>query len=70
MSWDSAIEIWIILWIRDERGLFIANYSQPIHDRHTIFRDYSAKRELNPLDRGFQSIFEAIEREQGTRGNL
>lgn len=60
-----------ILLDRDEHGYLLQLFTKPIQDRPTFFFEIIQRRGCKGFGKGnFQSLFEAIEREQEERGNL
>jgi 4-hydroxyphenylpyruvate dioxygenase len=55
----------------DEDGYLLQIFSKPVEDRPTLFYEIIQRHNHHGFGAGnFQSLFEAIEREQGLRGNL
>jgi len=60
-----------ILVDRDEDGYLLQIFTKPIGDRPTVFFEFIERHGSLGFGKGnFQALFEAIEREQETRGNL
>ncbi len=60
-----------ILVDRDEDGYLLQIFTKPIGDRPTVFFEFIERHGSLGFGKGnFQALFEAIEREQGRRGNL
>lgn len=55
----------------DEEGYLLQIFTKPVEDRPTLFYEIIQRHNHHGFGAGnFQSLFEAIEREQGLRGNL
>jgi len=55
----------------DESGYLLQLFTKPLMDRPTVFIEIIQRNEFDGFGAGnFKSLFEAIEREQGERGNL
>jgi len=60
-----------ILVDRDEEGYLLQLFSKPVEDRPTLFYEVIQRKGAKSFGKGnFKALFEAIEREQGLRGNL
>jgi 4-hydroxyphenylpyruvate dioxygenase len=60
-----------ILVDRDEEGYLLQLFTKPIQDRPTLFFEIIQRKGAKSFGKGnFKALFEAIEREQGQRGNL
>ncbi len=60
-----------ILIDRDEKGYLLQIFTRPVEDRPTLFYEIIQRRGSDSFGKGnFKSLFEAIEREQASRGNL
>ena len=60
-----------ILVDRDNEGYLLQLFSRPLQDRPTIFFEIIQRKGAKSFGKGnFKALFEAIEREQGLRGNL
>ena len=60
-----------ILVDRDEDGYLLQIFTKPIGDRPTVFFEFIERHGSLGFGKGnFQALFQAIEREQATRGNL
>jgi 4-hydroxyphenylpyruvate dioxygenase len=60
-----------ILVDRDPDGYLLQIFSKPIQDRPTVFYEIIQRKGARSFGKGnFKALFEAIEREQGLRGNL
>jgi len=60
-----------ILVDRDEEGYLLQIFSKPVEDRPTLFYEIIQRKGAKSFGKGnFKALFEAIEREQGKRGNL
>lgn len=60
-----------ILVDRDEEGYLLQLFSKPVEDRPTLFFEIIQRKGAKSFGKGnFKALFEAIEREQGLRGNL
>ncbi|MEI7771298.1 MAG: 4-hydroxyphenylpyruvate dioxygenase [Chloroflexales bacterium] len=55
----------------DEEGYMLQIFSQPLQDRPTLFVEIIQRKGSRGFGKGnFKALFEAIEREQSSRGNL
>jgi 4-hydroxyphenylpyruvate dioxygenase len=60
-----------ILVDRDDEGYLLQIFSKPVQDRPTLFYEIIQRKGAKSFGAGnFKALFEAIEREQATRGNL
>jgi 4-hydroxyphenylpyruvate dioxygenase len=60
-----------ILVDRDEEGYLLQLFTKPVEDRPTLFFEIIQRKGAKSFGKGnFKALFEAIEREQGERGNL
>jgi 4-hydroxyphenylpyruvate dioxygenase len=60
-----------ILVDRDEKGYLLQIFTRPVEDRPTLFYEIIQRCGCDAFGKGnFKSLFEAIEREQASRGNL
>lgn len=60
-----------ILVDRDEDGYLLQLFTKPVEDRPTVFFEIIQRKGAQSFGKGnFKALFEAIEREQGARGNL
>lgn len=60
-----------ILVDRDDEGYLLQLFSKPVQDRPTLFFEIIQRKGAKSFGKGnFKALFEAIEREQGERGNL
>jgi len=60
-----------ILVDRDPDGYLLQIFSKPVEDRPTLFYEIIQRKGARSFGKGnFKALFEAIEREQGRRGNL
>lgn len=60
-----------ILVDRDDEGYLLQIFTKPIEDRPTLFYEIIQRKGAISFGAGnFKALFEAIEREQGLRGNL
>jgi len=60
-----------ILVDRDPDGYLLQIFSKPVEDRPTLFYEIIERKGARSFGKGnFKALFEAIEREQGLRGNL
>lgn len=56
---------------RDEEGYLLQIFTRPVEDRPTLFFEVIQRKGGRSFGKGnFKALFEAIEREQGKRGNL
>jgi 4-hydroxyphenylpyruvate dioxygenase len=60
-----------ILVDRDEEGYLLQIFTKPVEDRPTVFFEIIERKGAKSFGKGnFKALFEAIEREQASRGNL
>ncbi len=60
-----------ILVDRDDEGYLLQIFTRPVQDRPTVFYEIIQRKGAKSFGKGnFKALFEAIEREQGRRGNL
>ncbi len=60
-----------ILIDRDDEGYLLQIFSKPLQDRPTVFFEIIQRKGAKSFGKGnFKALFEALEREQDTRGNL
>lgn len=60
-----------ILVDRDEEGYLLQIFTKPVQDRPTVFFEIIQRKGAKSFGKGnFKALFEAIEREQASRGNL
>ncbi len=60
-----------ILVDRDDEGYMLQVFTRPVEDRPTLFYEVIQRKGSRSFGKGnFRALFEAIEREQGRRGNL
>jgi 4-hydroxyphenylpyruvate dioxygenase len=60
-----------ILVDRDNEGYLLQLFSKPVQDRPTLFFEIIQRKGAKSFGKGnFKALFEAIEREQASRGNL
>jgi len=60
-----------ILVDRDDEGYLLQLFSKPVQDRPTLFFEIIQRKGAKSFGKGnFKALFEAIEREQESRGNL
>jgi 4-hydroxyphenylpyruvate dioxygenase len=60
-----------ILADRDDEGYLLQIFTKPVEDRPTLFYEIIERKGAKSFGAGnFKALFEAIEREQGLRGNL
>ena len=60
-----------ILIDKDEEGYLLQIFSKPLEDRPTLFFEIIQRKGAKSFGKGnFKALFEALEREQGMRGNL
>ncbi len=60
-----------ILVDRDDEGYLLQLFTKPVQDRPTLFFEIIQRKGAQSFGKGnFKALFEAIEREQGERGNL
>ncbi|SMO64355.1 4-hydroxyphenylpyruvate dioxygenase [Solitalea koreensis] len=67
----QAIKDLNILVDRDEEGYLLQIFTKPVEDRPTVFYEIIQRKGATSFGKGnFKALFEAIELEQGKRGNL
>jgi 4-hydroxyphenylpyruvate dioxygenase len=67
----SSLQKLGILADRDEEGYLLQIFTKPVEDRPTLFFEIIQRKGAKSFGKGnFKALFEAIEREQGLRGNL
>jgi 4-hydroxyphenylpyruvate dioxygenase len=67
---DKLAELGILV-DRDEEGYMLQIFTKPVGDRPTLFYEVIQRKGSRGFGKGnFKALFEAIEREQGLRGNL
>lgn len=67
----KAIKDLNILVDRDEEGYLLQIFTKPVEDRPTVFYEIIQRKGATSFGKGnFKALFEAIELEQGKRGNL
>ena len=67
----EALERNGILVDKDEDGYLLQIFSKPVQDRPTVFFELIERHGAKGFGAGnFKALFEAIEREQESRGNL
>jgi 4-hydroxyphenylpyruvate dioxygenase len=60
-----------ILVDRDDEGYLLQIFTKPVEDRPTLFFEIIQRKGAKSFGKGnFKALFEAIEREQASRGNL
>ena len=60
-----------VLVDRDDEGYMLQIFTRPVEDRPTLFYEVIQRKGSRSFGKGnFRALFEAIEREQGLRGNL
>jgi len=60
-----------VLVDRDDEGYLLQIFTKPVEDRPTLFFEIIQRKGAQSFGKGnFKALFEAIEREQGLRGNL
>jgi len=60
-----------ILVDRDDEGYLLQIFTKPVEDRPTLFYEIIQRKGAKSFGKGnFKALFEAIEREQASRGNL
>ncbi len=71
---DEPVEVLANLGIlvdRDPDGYLLQIFTKPVEDRPTVFYEIIQRKGAKSFGAGnFKALFEAIEREQGLRGNL
>jgi 4-hydroxyphenylpyruvate dioxygenase len=67
---DQLAELGILV-DRDDEGYMLQIFTKPVEDRPTLFYEVIQRKGSRSFGKGnFKALFEAIEREQGLRGNL
>ena len=67
---DQLAELGILV-DRDDEGYMLQIFTKPVEDRPTLFYEVIQRKGSKSFGKGnFKALFEAIEREQGLRGNL
>jgi 4-hydroxyphenylpyruvate dioxygenase len=67
----QAIQKLNILIDFDEGGYLLQIFTKPVLDRPTVFLEIIQRNNFDGFGAGnFKALFEAVEREQGVRGNL
>jgi 4-hydroxyphenylpyruvate dioxygenase len=67
---QSLAELGILI-DRDPDGYLLQIFTKPVEDRPTVFYEIIQRKGAKSFGAGnFKALFEAIEREQGLRGNL
>jgi 4-hydroxyphenylpyruvate dioxygenase len=67
----NAVKKLNILVDRDDEGYLLQLFTKPVQDRPTVFFEIIQRCGAKSFGKGnFKALFEAIEREQGLRGNL
>ena len=67
---DQLAELGILV-DRDDEGYMLQIFTKPVEDRPTLFFEVIQRKGSRSFGKGnFKALFEAIEREQGLRGNL
>jgi 4-hydroxyphenylpyruvate dioxygenase len=62
---------WGILVDRESEGYLLQIFTKPVQDRPTLFFEVIQRKGAKGFGKGnFQALFESIEAEQETRGNL
>jgi 4-hydroxyphenylpyruvate dioxygenase len=60
-----------VLVDRDDEGYMLQIFTKPVEDRPTLFFEIIQRKGSRSFGKGnFKALFEAIEREQESRGNL
>ncbi|MEO7165631.1 MAG: 4-hydroxyphenylpyruvate dioxygenase, partial [Chthoniobacterales bacterium] len=60
-----------ILVDRDNEGYLLQIFTKPVEDRPTLFFEIIQRKGAQSFGKGnFKALFEALEKEQGLRGNL
>lgn len=71
---DEPLEVLADLGIlvdRDDEGYMLQIFTKPVEDRPTLFYEIIERKGSRSFGKGnFKALFEAIEREQASRGNL
>ena len=67
---DQLAELGILV-DRDDEGYMLQIFTKPVEDRPTLFFEVIQRKGSRSFGKGnFKALFEAIEREQASRGNL
>ena len=67
---DELAELGILV-DRDDEGYMLQIFTKPVQDRPTLFFEIIQREGSKSFGKGnFKALFEAIEREQETRGTL
>ena len=67
---DDLAELGILV-DRDDEGYLLQIFTKPVEDRPTLFYEIIQRKGAQSFGKGnFKALFEALEREQGLRGNL
>ncbi len=67
----GALEELGVLVDRDDEGYMLQIFTRPVEDRPTLFYEIIQRKGSRSFGKGnFKALFEAIEREQASRGNL
>ncbi len=70
-SRSSELDELGILVDRDDEGYMLQIFTRPVEDRPTLFYEVIQRKGSRSFGKGnFKALFEAIEREQASRGNL
>jgi 4-hydroxyphenylpyruvate dioxygenase len=67
----EALKKMNILIDRDDSGYLLQIFTKPVEDRPTLFYEIIQRKGAKSFGKGnFKALFESIEREQASRGNL
>ena len=67
----EALKKMNILVDRDDSGYLLQIFTKPVEDRPTLFYEIIQRKGAKSFGKGnFKALFESIEREQASRGNL
>ena len=67
---DELAELGVLV-DRDDEGYMLQIFTKPVADRPTLFFEVIQRHGSKSFGKGnFKALFEAIEREQASRGNL
>jgi 4-hydroxyphenylpyruvate dioxygenase len=67
----DALKALNVLIDRDESGYLLQIFTKPVEDRPTLFFEIIQRKGAKSFGKGnFKALFESIEREQASRGNL
>jgi 4-hydroxyphenylpyruvate dioxygenase len=67
----EALKALNVLIDRDESGYLLQIFTKPVEDRPTLFFEIIQRKGAKSFGKGnFKALFESIEREQASRGNL